>query len=730
MTDVNEAKIELDRLIPVVKAFTGTHIPLLTVTNPWSTRGLRQFKKENFTVLPSYIRLNEVGPGFGPTDTRIEDENSFQIADPIAFLLSSFSRAANFYDAGGKRQIIYSYKRPEGVLISVTSLESRKAQETSQIALLFDVNDPRFGLIADLVRVVRRWPPKQPPTEKSCSRVADDYSEVLVEIFSHLVAQIQLLDVHGAVVQPVRMYFLGRKKSYPVLTPQKRDNFLEVIFEALESIGKLEFDEYGKLTGLHFHSLESFRTHVGSLQKNLTPWTFGCDARCLFCYTDFGLGAIRYPGRWDRNEEEIEIYAEYYNPTDQTGLPLPIFSMQDWEPTRHENFLGIIKTISDKAPNEPIFIVTHGGLNESLIKALAAFPQLTLQISLNSSNVDNRELVMRPQNAREGIESLALCKQYGVKFDVSIVATPQWVGSQDIIDTIRFADSVGADYIRIALPTATKDHHPDLLLLDVQLAAIDRLAKAMRAEIKTPILVTVALLNETLLEAKVEGVIKDSLASKLGVRQGDVINQVNGTLVRSRTECNEILKQARESGYVALRIMRQGHSLEISATVNPSEQDQLFSMGVLGRGEKELGPLGILMPDDVDFDIFAQIKAICEVEHAQRPLILTSSVMLPFFKQALAKLYPHEVIAGLDLFVARNEHFGGNVVIAGLQTASDHIQAVATYINECGEGPDCLFISAAAYSAGGIDVTGCTFKAVENQYGIPVFLLRSRTGSY
>lgn len=725
MSSVVEAKERVDSLIPVVEAFKRSHLPAPAATTPWQTRGLRRFDSSRFTVIPEAVRLGEVPFG--------DDLELTSSDEPLSLLFSSLLRAADYYDKEGRRLLIKSLITPSGDEIPVKAIESRKLHETSQTALLFDASDCRFGVTADLVRLVRFFRIK--PEEYSNDQInslgnTTDYSEALAWLFSSAAWNLEAVLTNGNLKFPDSMRFMHQKKHVKVERFKNTANLDEAILSVLRFVGYPETDGNGEITGVRFRDLEMFRTEVGSLQRNETPWTFGCDARCLFCYTDFGLGAVRYPGRWDRSQKEIDVYAQYYDSETHTGLPMPIFSMQDWEPTRHQNFLGIIKTIVTKAPREPIFIATHGGLlTEKLVAELAKFPQLTLQISLNSASVKNRQIVMRPQNAQVGIDSLKLCRKYGVKFDVSIVATPQWTGSRDMIDTVKFADDAGADYIRIALPTATKDHHPDLYLSDEQLAAIDNLAKALRDEVETPIIITVALLNESKLEAKIEGVIKQSVARKFGLRHGDIITRVNGRQVRSRTECNEFLIAGRNQAEMTLEIIRGNQSMEVKLSAR-DELDRLVSIGVLGRGQKELGPWGILIPDDVDFGIFQKMSQICRLNGYQQPLMLTSRVMRPFLDQALGLLTSGEEVQNLSIRIAPNEHFGGNVVIAGLQTASDHIKAIEEHINQTGTIPDCVFLPANSYSPAGIDVTGATVKTIENHFGVPAFLIKAKTGSY
>jgi len=308
------------------------------------------------------------------------------------------------------------------------------------------------------------------------------------------------------------------------------------------------------------------------------------------------------------------------------------------------------------------------------------------------------------------------------------VATTNWVPMEDILKSIDFAEQFKPNsYIRVALPTATKDHDPNMLLSPEELRKIDRQVVAHREKVSTPIILTVGLLNRTGLESEIEGVMPDSPAFHAGVKHGSKILSINGIEPRSRTESTLMLldnwiknKKGNAEQCVVVFQLPDGSQKEVDLTQLPQKSPRFL-------GEKPVGVYGLLIHDDVDFGIFEKMKQLQLAHSFKHPLMVTSEIMMPFFEEAVTKTSNKEEVENLVIIPGKNDFFGGNVGIAGLLTFSDILNSLkkANLVQK----PDAIFVSASMISRGGYDLQGYHYHDLANLLGIPVIPSKARTGS-
>ncbi|MEE6208435.1 MAG: radical SAM protein, partial [Alphaproteobacteria bacterium] len=343
-------------------------------------------------------------------------------------------------------------------------------------------------------------------------------------------------------------------------------------------------------------------------QRSVTPFVFNnCKQACRFCYVDRGLSAIRYPHNWCRKLEDIDNVLQDFDASTGMSHPIMRFAMMDWEPTEHPQFFEILQHIAKTAPNQQIPIITHGGaLTEELLRKIADNETLKknvlFQVSLNSANVFYRSKLMpgaKPIEHKTAIKSIELMDKLGIKFDVSLVAATNIIPMEDIINTIRYVDNFTPhSYIRVALPTATKHHNPQLLRNKEELCEIDNIITALRPSVKAPIITTVALENRHGLNAIVEEVVPNSAADLCGINSGDEILTIDNIPVRSRTEANILLSKAWYQKANNLPItLKRGRNLIYTVNLgqNIGKNDPRMA------GERAVGLFGMLIHDDVDY---------------------------------------------------------------------------------------------------------------------------------
>ncbi|MFA4993972.1 MAG: DUF512 domain-containing protein [Bdellovibrionales bacterium] len=474
---------------------------------------------------------------------------------------------------------------------------------------------------------------------------------------------------------------------------------------------------------------QALQVPIGSAQNAAIPFVWNnCNQGCRFCYVDRGFSTVRYPRGWARSLDDIKDALNSYDANTRFGHPPLRYALMDWEPTEHPEFLKVLKLICAADPKAQVPILTHGGnLKQKLLKAIAEDDQLRqqvlFQVSLNSADPAYRKILMpggRPEQHEVAIQSLPLMHDLGIQFDVSLVAATSWIPLEDIEHTIRYADKYEpTSYIRVALPAGTLHHNPKLLLSPEELARIDSFVTALRPSVKTAIIVTVGLLNRTGLTPTIEDVIEGSNADQAGIEAGSTIIEVNGKTPRSRTEALQLLNDLQANKMVvAVRDPRgMQRDVELSAYKSLKRARTLV--------DKKVGTWGILMNDDVDFSIFRRIAAHQRQYELQQPVLVTSSIMKPFLDAATELLRPDEKVRNLRIIAASNQHFGGNICVAGLLTHDD----IAKAVDEQNVKGDGYFISSAMLSKGGFDLAGKHFNELRARLKKPVFPLLSLTSA-
>lgn len=470
-------------------------------------------------------------------------------------------------------------------------------------------------------------------------------------------------------------------------------------------------------------------------QRSITPFVFNnCKQACRFCYVDRGLSAIKYPHNWCRKLDDIDKVLEDFDEKSGKSHPILRFAMMDWEPTEHPQFFEILNHLGKKAPQQQIPIVTHGGaLTEELLSKIADNEVLKknvlFQVSLNSANVFYRSRLMpgaKPSEHKNAIKSIELMDRMGINFDVSLVAATNILPMEDIINTIKYVDNFKPhSYIRVALPTATKHHNPQLLRSKEELREIDNIITGLRPEIKAPIITTVALENRNNLRAIVEEVIPGSAADLCGIESGDEILEIGNKKIRSRTEANILLSKAwyQKENRLPMKLRKADLTMYSTDLAQSSGKNDPRM-----AGERAVGLWGLLIHDDVDYGIFEKIASLQKKHNLKYPNIFTGCVIEPFFQEAINKLEGEEKIDNLSLNKTENKYFGGNVSIAGLLTFGDLYDKVKEVMAK-GQKVDSIFISQSMLSRGGYDLQGFHINEFRAQTGLPIFALKSRTGS-
>lgn len=621
-------------------------------------------------------------PGKVEIDTVLLPNKESKERIPTILLIQNIMRHTRLKGKGGRIITPHSFSELGQIQkIALTPKNPQYLHENAIGSILFMHDTPILSIVSDYLRLAQAFNIKSETLGEKKTSWAGVISSLFQE-FSFYDAQnnrINPRDIHSCTNS-----LFGNISSEQPFDTISNQSFLDTLFSYLNTLFEFDFERYTA----RVRELDKLNVYLGSAQRAITPFCFAnCKEGCRFCYVDRRLSSVVYPNNWIRNLEEIKEILRRYNPETRFGSPQMRFAMMDWEPTEHPDFLQIIKEIAKKDPKNQIPIVTHGGnLTEELLLKIANDPLLKklvlFQVSLNSADPQYRRAVMpgkgnNPQHHENAIASLEKMHKLGIAFDVSLVAVTNWLPMSDILNTISFADRYKPyTYIRVALPTATKDHPPQMLLSPEELASIDNQIVAYRDKVETPIILTVGLLNRSSLDTEVEGVVRESPAWYAGIRHGVKISTINGVSPRSRTEATLMLlsiwkdiQEGKKTDCFVNFILTNGSEKTVNLSNYPQKLPRFL-------GEKPVGVFGLLLHDDVDYGIFEEIHNQQKNYDFRHPLIVTSQVMAPFFNEALSRLREEELVSGLMIVPAKNYFFGGNVCIAGLLTFTDILKTL------------------------------------------------------
>lgn len=682
----------------------------------------------NFLSVPGVVQIESV---------KLPKAENIEAYKPLIYLVQNIFRHTNFFDSKGSYIVPTSFSENGTVeQIPISPDSPQHLHDDAVGSILFNHDVPVLGLVSDYLRFA-----KQDGQTTNFQQIDGQQISWSI-VISSLMDQFTFYDADGNPInkqdiKAINNTLFGNKKY---LREELDQNIQDQSFQDILSLFIQQYFDIDIATGSAIVKDPSIlNVSLGSVQRAVTPFSFGnCKEGCRFCYVDRRLSTIVYPNNWFRSVDDINQILTNYDPETKTGPAQARMAMMDWEPTEHPQFLKIMEAVAQRDPENQIPVITHGGsLTEELLQQVANDPLLKklllFQVSLNSADPTHRATIMagkgnNPLHHENAIASLKKMHELGIAFDVSLVATTNWVPMEDILETIDFADQFKPNsYIRVALPTATKDHDPNMLLSPEELQDIDRQVVAHREKVSTPIIVTVGLLNRTGLQNEIEGVIPDSPAFYAGIKHGSKILLINGIEPRSRTESTLMLldnwmknKKGNREQCVVVFQLPDGSQKEVDLTQLPQKSPRFL-------GEKPVGIYGLLIHDDVDFGIFEKMRQLQLAHSFKHPLMVTSEIMIPFFEQAISKTSDKEKVDNLIIVPGKNDFFGGNVGIAGLLTFSDILKSLKKA--NLTHKPDAIFVSASMITRGGYDLQGYHYHDLSSLLGIPVIPLKARTGS-
>ncbi|HBV96115.1 MAG: hypothetical protein JL50_05755 [Peptococcaceae bacterium BICA1-7] len=430
--------------------------------------------------------------------------------------------------------------------------------------------------------------------------------------------------------------------------------------------------------------------HENAAQSNILSLNSTCNVWCKFCshrQNPPEVESFRIPAlALDFLEQAITLL----DPRKPVVIGESVTRVIEGEPFIHPEIKKILLSIRERMPGTPIRITTNGTLLDmEMVSFLASLGGVTANLSLNSSNTDVRQYIMKDSRAETAVKSALLLREQSVPYHGSIVAMPHLTGWDDLAGTIKYFDQCGAETVRVFVPGDTRLAPPALRIPGNLREHLDLFLEEVRVETSVPVTLEPPQIKN--LRASVSGVVAGSPAQKAGLRPGDHIEKVNGSRVKSRVDA---FRKVLEGESPALDLTRSGNNYSVKV--------------IKERGESS----GLVFDYDVDPCAIREIEAAVRRKRAGKVVLMASELGFGAMRLALEEMWDGgaEVIRPV---MVKNHYFGGSIGCAGLLTVGDLLEAVRDNVGKA----DLCLVPGIAFDRRGRDITGRSYLELEIEKG-------------
>ncbi|AZM52304.1 hypothetical protein DMA15_06590 [Streptomyces sp. WAC 01529] len=447
-----------------------------------------------------------------------------------------------------------------------------------------------------------------------------------------------------------------------------------------------------------------------------------CNVSCEFCYL-YGNPQTLAVARGQKviKDTELETRLRYYDPKGRSGLFHAQWEINEFlvDPKVHQ----LLPALRERTDDALYFITNGSPLNGRVLDLLEGVQPAHLIVSINSLDEDLRGSVMNERSKQTGTALTALRELAARKipYGISLAAFPDFP-IEDLRQTIKIVDGLGAGFVRVNLPGHTRNlPYQGSFDTDELWTSVMRAIRKIRTEVSVPVFSIPSALEENHhtddpLAARVVGTVPNSPAARAGLRSGDVIRGINGFPVRTRADVVPLLMLLK--GKAGLLVEREGEELRLDM----AEQDCAYPYAghVLC---KYLFPWGVVVAPCLSASAAAQIRSEIDQVSAGRTWMLTSALMRPA-AEALFRRFDPELLDQVEFVESTNEFLGGNIRVMDMSTIGDICQAIEA--RAVTEGlPDLILMAETGFNRHGRDLQGRHWRDIERHLGRPVRLIRA-----
>ncbi|OGP49595.1 MAG: hypothetical protein A2Y79_00075 [Deltaproteobacteria bacterium RBG_13_43_22] len=508
---------------------------------------------------------------------------------------------------------------------------------------------------------------------------------------------------------------------------EPRLTYVQKLIQSLLSIIQFEYkNERIQIDGFHLKNPAQWLRPGGGAADILAQAATRCNLKCRFCYNLGSPPALKTTPRKAKEEfQEILTRIAYYVPGSKMGLFPNAGS--PCEMLAHPYILEILSALRRKT-GEVLRIATNGSqLTPEIIRALAQYHPLLVDVSLNSSSSTRRRWLMKDSHPEVALSAPAALQSAHIPYSVVIVPWPfpsveEMV--KDLTRTVAYSARFNPVYIQISLPGYSQWFSKEALF-DREEVWNRLKAEILRLRTVTdcPLIIRPGLFEEYLDPEAVDaprliGVIKNSPAAGAGLVKGDRLIAINGLPIKNRTQARSLLGMIQDSPMqeASITVDRPGGPIEL--TLDLKKFDYPFN--------PRIAPFaGCVFPSSgIPLNWSEQLRNMVLFKQVREVLILTSTLVKPILEKRIREnFFPTEV--KLHMRVPPNRYLGGNIFMGDLLVVEDFINAVKEYLKEGLGSPDLIVIPSSPFhmSGWGRDLTGRVYKDIERSTGIPVGLI-------
>jgi NifB/MoaA-like Fe-S oxidoreductase len=415
-----------------------------------------------------------------------------------------------------------------------------------------------------------------------------------------------------------------------------------------------------------------------ALRQGAIPLTSSCNLDCVFCSNRYNPPGVEVLRMAPRSSQEVLADLRFLPSRGRLVIGEAATRVLEGEPFTSPGLFPVLEGIRGAFPSRPIQVTTNGTLADPRDARVLKRLGVELVVSLNLVDPGLRRRYLgdtQPERAPRFVEALSA---EDVPFHGSIVCLSHLVGEDEVVRTASFLERAGALSLRLITAGGTRLAPSDLLPGP---GVVEGVAERLESLVDMPVFLEPSLGIDGL--PVVAAVLRGSPAFHAGIRQGDVILEVDGRPVTARAQAHALCQAENPE----LLVRRGGIGMRFRVTKGPHDAGGLVF-------QSDLPPGALARLDELRQGPGAAPVALCS-------------------RRARDRLIS---IEGLEVLPVENAFFGGNIESAGLLTAGDF----ARMARAVPPGSDLVLLPRAPWDSRGRDLLGTHYYSLAEVFGCRV----------